>query len=68
LAWIEYYKLYPFDDFTRYHKPASLIASGLGIETKVALDWLQPEVYDGDFTEADINTLKAFGMNPPVKG
>ena len=68
LSWVEYYKLYPFDDFSRYHKPAALIGSGLGIETKKGLDWLQPEIYDGDFNEADINTFKAFGITPPVKG
>ena len=68
LQWVEYYKLYPFDDFSRYYKPAALIASSMGTETKKALDWLQPEVYDGDFNEADINTFKALGITPPVKG
>lgn len=68
LSWVEYYKHYPFDDVNRYYKPAVLIASSFGVDAKKAFDWLQPEVYDSDFSEADINTFKAFGIKPPVKG
>lgn len=44
LAWKEYYRLWPFDDYTRFHRPAALIASAFGgggdegLETR--LNWL----------------------------
>lgn len=65
LAWIEYYKNFPFDDYYRYHRPAALISATNGANVKDSLEWLQPEVYTGDFSQADINTFKAFGISPP---
>jgi hypothetical protein len=68
LGWVEYYKYYPFDDYNRHYRPAALVASSMGVDTKKAIDWLQPEIFEGDFNEADINTFKAFGITPPMKG
>mgnify|MGYP000148990265 CR=1 FL=1 len=31
------------------------------------LEWLQPEPKVEGYTDADLNTLKAFGFKPPVK-
>lgn len=67
LAWIDFYRLYPFDDMHRIHRPAALIASGFGggsIEDR--LDWLHPQpAPEHDYNAADLNTLKAFGFSSP---
>ena len=77
---MEYYKLFPFDDMHRYHRPAALIAasaSNLDRESfaggvKARIDWLQPEPAsegrEGTYTQADLNTFAAFGIKPPGRG
>ena len=68
LAWVEFYKLYPFDDFHRYHRPAALVAAASGGGSVLErLEWLQPEPRIPGYSDADLNTLKAFGFKPPVK-
>ena len=66
-AWVEYYALYPFDDFNRRYKPAALIARSMsGADMVELLEWLQPiKQLDTDYSEADMATFKAFGMKPP---
>ena len=59
--WIEFYKLNPFDDLHRYHRPAALQVWSNGGDIEKSLDWLMPEKYSGDFTDADLSVLKAFG-------
>lgn len=82
LSWIEFYKLYPFDDFHRYHRPAALVAQSLGGEDAdvvAMLEWLQPDSNVGrpvpkaaavtpvhQYGAADMNTFKAFGFKPPA--
>jgi hypothetical protein len=41
-AWAEFYKLWPFDDRHRYHRPAALIAGAMVGDIGKRLDWLQP--------------------------
>ena len=65
LAWVEFYKLNPFDDYSRYYRPAALIAHQVrGMELDSLLGWLErkPVV---EYSEADAKTMKAFGMKPP---
>lgn len=68
LAWVQFYELQPFDDFHRFHRPAALVAQSLGGgSTEEKLAWLQPkpvafEAEDAHRTEADMNTLRAFGF------
>jgi len=66
LAWAAYYELFPFDDFHRFHRPAALVAQSLGGgSTEELLDWLQakpPQPGDENLSEADITTLRAFGL------
>lgn len=63
LAWIEFYRLYPFDDFHRFHRPAALVSQSLGGgEIQPRLDWLQPDVRNADLGDADLRTLRAFGF------
>ena len=62
LAWVEFYKLYPFDDFHRFHRPAALVSAALGGgEIQPRLDWLQPDKSTEGLSDADMVTLKAFG-------
>jgi hypothetical protein len=64
IQWIEFYKLNPFDDYHRFHRPAVLIAASNGADMKRSIEWLQPDpAYDG-FSDADMNTFKALGITP----
>ena len=63
LAWIEFYRLFPFDDFHRFHRPAALIAHSFGGgDIQLRLDWLQPDARNADLDDADLKTLRAFGF------
>jgi hypothetical protein len=63
LAWIEFYRCYPFDDFHRYYRPAALISQSLaGGDMRAQLNWLQPDPANAEMNEADMNTLQAFGF------
>lgn len=64
-GWREFYRLYPFDDFHRFHRPAALVASSMGGDLKKKLDWLQPEPSAGDWSDADARTMAALGVKPP---
>lgn len=64
LSWAEFYRLYPFDDYHRFHRPAALVAQALGGEDmRPLLEWLQPPSETADLSSADLNTIKAFGFN-----
>lgn len=64
--WAEFFKRWPFDDLHRHHRPAALVAASFGGgDVRARLDWLQPphaEVNETGKSEADMNTLKAFGI------
>lgn len=64
LAWVEFYRLYPFDDFNRFHRPAALQAQFAGqgrVELQPLLDWLQPDSRNDGLTDSDMKTMRAFG-------
>jgi hypothetical protein len=62
-AWIEFYKLYPFDDYHRHHRPAALVAQAMsGGDIQPRLDWLQPDRSADELTDADAATMRAFGF------
>lgn len=62
-AWAEFYRLYPFDDMHRFHRPAALVSTALGGgDIQQRLEWLSPEPTTIDLSEADMNTLRAFGF------
>lgn len=62
-AWCEFYRLYPFDDMHRFHRPAALVSTALGGgDIQQRLEWLSPEPTTIDLSEADMNTLRAFGF------
>ena len=62
LSWVAFYKLFPFDDFHRYHRPAALVAAMTNGDVKKHLEWLQPEPVPEGMTMGDVNTLRAFGL------
>lgn len=69
-SWVEFWKMCPFDDAGRYHRPAALIANATnGRDIPEALKWLARELEPDmqGFSEADANTFKAFGLTPPRK-
>lgn len=62
-SWVEFYRLYPFDDLHRFHRPAALVSAALsGGELQSRLDWLQPEPSTAAMSDADLRTLRAFGF------
>lgn len=64
----EFYRLFPFDDFHRFHRPAALVANAMsGAKTEELLRWLQPDPSEEGWAEADLNTFAAFGVKPPLK-
>ena len=67
--WAEYYVSHPFDDLHRYHRPAAMVSGALGGgDVQAKLNWLQPEPIPADMTEADVRTMRAFGLKPSAKG
>jgi hypothetical protein len=66
--WCEFYRLYPFDDLHRYHRPAALIsATHPGTKDAQAvydqrIEFLQPNPRNAGLTDADMATLRAFGF------
>lgn len=71
IAWQEFYKLHPFDDYARFYRPAALVAHSLGgAEVGLLLDWLAREspAASSDLSDADLATMKALGFTPPRKG
>ena len=68
--WFDFYQMHPFDDLHRYHRPAALISRSMsGADIGELIEWLQPreviEAAESGYSEADLNTFKAFGMKPP---
>ena len=62
-GWLEFYRMYPFDDFHRFHRPAALVARSLGGgEVQPLLDWLQPDRGTEGLTDSDVATMRAFGF------
>lgn len=68
LRWRQFHALYPFDDMHRFYRPAALVAGALGGGGPQAmrdrLQWLQPDPRTDGMSEADMNTLRAFGITP----
>lgn len=61
-SWIEYYKLFPFDDLHRYHRPAAFIRSGLVGKFEDALEFLQPEPMNEGLIQSDLSIMRAMGF------
>lgn len=71
--WFDFYQMHPFDDLHRFHRPAALISRSMtGANVEDLLEWLQPKIADendSEYSDADIATFKALGMDkPPRRG
>ena len=68
-SWVEFYRMSPFDDLHRFHRPAALISRSFsGGDVSDLLEWLQPRPDTKDWNQSDLNTFKALGIKPPSKG
>lgn len=69
--WREYYRLYPFDDRHRYHRPAALIAGASRADMQRAfadfIEFLEPDPSTAHYSSADMSILRAFGLRPPSR-
>lgn len=60
VAWVQFYKLHPFDDYHRFYRPAALMTA----DVQAALEWLQPDPMPDEYSKEDVMTLRAFGIEP----
>lgn len=65
--WRQFYRLYPFDDHHRIHRPAARIASSLAGDFQAHLDFLSPPAFGDQYSDADIRTMRAFGIDPSMR-
>lgn len=65
LAWVEFHKLYPLDDYNRVFKPFAMLAAQQSKDGQLRpfLDLLAPDPRNVGLSQADINSLRAFGFN-----
>jgi hypothetical protein len=63
-SWVEFYKLFPFDDRHRFHRPAAMVAASMGGKYDERIEFLSPEPKPSGLSKADIALMKAFGMKP----
>jgi hypothetical protein len=64
LSWVAFYRLHPFDDRHRYHRPAALIGATMGGKFQDLFEFLAPEPAPEGYSPADLATMRAFGMKP----
>ena len=61
--WLDFYAMYPFDDFHRIHRPAALVSvsmAGGGDAFADRLEVLQPDPKLAGLSEVDRSLIKAF--------
>lgn len=62
--WKAFYERYPFDDLHMFHRPAALISQSMtGGDMSQKIEWLSSPIVR-DLSDADLRTLKAFGLKP----
>ncbi len=67
LAWIEFFKQNPFDDYHRFYRPAAMVAHSMsGADLDDLLGWLERRPAP-NISAVEQNMLKALGMKPPRK-
>ena len=60
-GWREFYRLYPFDDFHVYHRPAALVAASFsGAEIPALIEFLAPSMKP-DVSDVDASIIRALG-------
>lgn len=63
--WAAFYRDQPFDDLSRYHRPAALVAQSMrGGDINDLIDYLHPPHVPDGMSEGDMSIFKAFGIKP----
>ena len=69
--WFAFYQTSPFDELHRYHRPAALISRSMaGGDINQMIEWLHPDYSEHgntEYSEADLKTFKALGLEKPPK-
>jgi hypothetical protein len=65
--WAEFYKLFPFDDRHRFHRPAAMVAAAFGGKYEDRLAFLSPDPVVAKFSRSDMGIMKALGVKPKAK-
>lgn len=61
--WLEFFSMYPFDDFHRLYRPAALVSvcmSGGNEAWQDRIDFLQPDPNQSGLSAVDKSLIKAF--------
>jgi hypothetical protein len=67
-SWAEFYKLFPFDDRHRFHRPAAMVSVALGGGMyEERLEFLSPEPVPEGLSKVDLSVIKALGLKPRRK-
>lgn len=76
-AWLAFYRMQPFDDDHRFHRPAALVAHSMNrAEVPELLDWLRrgipvesvvEEPAEEAYSQAELNSIHAHGFVPPPR-
>jgi hypothetical protein len=66
-SWVEFYKLFPFDDRHRYHRPAAMVAASMGGKYDDFIEFLAPEPKPAGLSKVDLSVIKALGLKPRRK-
>lgn len=64
-GWVHFFRQQPFDDLHRFHRPAALVAAAMSGKYEDRLKFLAPEPRPPGYSQAELNTLQAFGLRPP---
>lgn len=66
-SWAAFYKLFPFDDRHRFHRPAALVAAAMAGKYEDRLEFLSPEPQLEGYSRADVSLMKMLGVAPKPK-
>jgi len=63
-SWLQFFAIYPFDDLSRYHRPAALVSASMSGGSDAfaeRLSILSPDPATSDLSDVDQSILKAVG-------
>lgn len=66
-SWAEFYRLFPFDDRHRFHRPAAMVAASMSGKYDDRIEFLSPEPQPEGFSKVDVSIMQALGVRPKRK-
>lgn len=66
-SWVEFYRLFPFDDKHRYHRPAAMVAASMSGKYDERIEFLSPEPKPPGYSRADLSLMRMLGVKPRRK-